>query len=664
AHRSIMQAYYHLGDQNAALAQFEKCKRLLWDELGVEPEDETIALWEKIKAADGSSLIPHPSSFPNNLPLQTTPFFGREAEQAQLLLRLVDPNYRLITLVGAGGIGKTRLAIAVGKQVKMSFPDGVWFVSLEAIKGGTEQIKIAVGEAVGLGQDGKQLTGEQVLAILRDKQMLLIFDNSEVALEDITFIPEWLKRAPQIAILATSREPLNFQAESVIFLDGLPIGTAEVSAAEAMFAERGQMARDDFAVTAENLSQVRHICELVSGSPLGIALAAAWVRRRSLAQIIAGIDQSLDFLTTRLRDVDPRHRSMRAVFETSWQLLTPDEQAVLAALSVFPTTFTAAAATKVVGAVLLDLDSLCEKSLLQQVHESERYSMHSLVRQFAADKLGTRKSDVVDAFVDYFYQFTRYHQEDYAALQPEWHNLLTAVTQAHALQSWQTVLDFVWVLDEPWFRQIRFQDMRQGLGLAVEAADALQDQPALAKMLLRLGEIETELNDYAAAEAHLADAMRRLMRLEDSLGIAQGKYLYGRIKTEQAQNDEALTLFTDAKRIFEEEENWLGIAKNLNLMAFCHMKLSSDYQTAHALLEQSISLQRQMPLSSTYIESLRNLARIKINLGDYASAEGCLVEATTISLKQQDIGEYAAVLFERTILCRRQDQIDAALHFG
>ena len=183
-------------------------------------------------------------------------------------------------------------------------------------------------------------------------------------------------------------------------------------------------------------------------------------------------------------------------------------------------------------------------------------------------------------------------------------------------------------------------------------------------MLLRLGEIETELNDYAAAEAHLADAMRRLMRLEDSLGIAQGKYLYGRIKTEQAQNDEALTLFTDAKRIFEEEENWLGIAKNLNLMAFCHMKLSSDYQTAHALLEQSISLQRQMPLSSTYIESLRNLARIKINLGDYASAEGCLVEATTISLKQQDIGEYAAVLFERTILCRRQDQIDAALHFG
>ncbi len=663
AHRAMMQAHTHLGDRNAALAQFEQCQQQLWDELGVEPEEETAVLYEKIKAADGD-VIRYPLSVADNLPLQTGKFFGREQEQAQLLQRLVDPAYRLITLVGTGGIGKTRLSLEVGKQVKMSFPDGVWFVPLDAAKGGAEQIKIAVGEAAGLGQDGKQLTGEQVLAILRDKQMLLILDNCEVVLDDIAFIPEWLKRAPQVAILATSREPLNFQAESVMVLDGLPTGRAEMRAAEAMFAERGRMARDGFAVTAANLAQVRHICALVDGSPLGIALAAAWVRRRSLAQIIDSIDQSLDFLSTRLRDVDPRHRSMRAVFETSWQLLEAKEQAVLAALSVFPTTFTAVAAAEVAGAALLDLDLLCEKSLLQQQHEPQRYVMHSLVRQFAADKLASRKTAVDRAFVNYFYQFARDHQHDYAVLQPEWRNFSAGIIKAHALAAWPLVLDFVQVLDEPWFRQIRFNDMREGLTLAVEAASALQDQPALARTLLRLGEIETELNDYAAAETHLAEAMQHLTRLEDGLGIAQAKYLYGRIKNEQAQDDQALNLFEASRRLFEEENDWLGIAKNLNLIAVCHIKKSRDFQTACIYLEQSVALQQKLPLSSSYVETLRYLARVKAMLEEDDTAENYLIEALNVSRQQENIGEHAAVLYERVFLCKKRNQLDEALAFG
>lgn len=667
AHRAIMQAHTHLGDRNAALAQFAQCQQQLFDELGVEPEEETSTLFEQIKANEtglDSFLILQPSSFLTNLPLQTGRFFGRKTEQKQLLQRLVDPNYRLITLVGTGGIGKTRLSIEVGRQVKRSFPDGVWFVPLEAIKGGAEQIKIAVGEAVGLGQEGKQLTGEQVIAILRDKQLLLIFDNSEVALDDITFIPEWLKRAPQIAILATSREPLNFQAESVISLDGLPTGDAEISAAEALFAERGQMARDDFIVSADNLPQVRQICELVDGSPLGISLAAAWVRRRSLPQIIAEIGRSLDFLSTRLRDVDPRHRNMRAVFETSWQLLSPEEQAILAALSVFSTTFTAVSAEQVTGATLFDLDLLCEKSLLQQQHESERYVMHSLVRQFAADKLATRTPTVDHAFVAHFYQLAHEHQDDYAALQAEWGNLGTAVTKAHTAQSWPDVLNMVQVLDEPWFRQIRFHDMRQGLTLALDAAHALQNQPALARTLLRLGEIETELNDYAAAEAHLAAAMQELMRLEDSLGIAQGKYLVGRIKSEQGQDDESLKLFEASKQIFEEEEDLHGIAKNLNLIAVHHFKNSNNFQTAQRYLEQSAELQRPLPISPTYVETLRYLVRIMILSESYDVAETYLSKASAVSLQLKDMGEHAAVLFEHLLLGKLRQQFDEALAVG
>ena len=714
AHRARMQAHHQLGDRNAALAQYEQCEALLWEELGVEPEEETQQLRQKIfdsaPVEAGSALAggigAGGTKVPDNLPLQTSRFFGRKAEQTQLLQRLVDPNYRLITLVGAGGIGKTRLAIEVGQQVKESFSDGVWFVPLDAVKGGqeqlVEQIKIAVGEAAGLGQADKQPNGDQVLAILRDKRMLLIFDNCEVVLDELLFIAEWLKRAPHIAILATSREPLNFAAEAVVLLDGLSVGSDELNSesanftpsqppprwgrsrslvdenaapspswrglgrgpAEEMFAEQGRMARARFEIASDELPIVREICQLVDGSPLGISLAAAWVRRRSLTQIIDSIKQSLDFLSTRLRDVEPRHRSMRAVFETSWQLLEAEEQTVLAALAVFPTSFSAEAAAEVAGACLFGLDLLCEKSLLQQQNDGERYIMHSLVRQFAVDKLAARTSDVERRFVDYFYQFACDHQDDYAQLQPEWRNFLAGITKAHAREAWQTVLDFVQALDEPWFRQIRFNEMRAGLALAADAASVSGNQRALASMLLRLGEVEIELNDYGVAETHLLDALDHFMHQEDSLGIAHAKYFLGRIKIEQTQDDKALVFLEASKQIFEVEEDWLGIAKNLNLIAVCQIRKSRDFHSAHAYLEQSVALQQQLPLSSIYVETLRTLARTKVWLEVYVDAENCLVEASTVSRQQQDTGEYAAVLFERVFLCKVRNQFDEALAFG
>ncbi|MEM7532124.1 MAG: BTAD domain-containing putative transcriptional regulator [Chloroflexota bacterium] len=694
AHRAIMQAHTHIGDRNAALAQYDQCKQILWDELGVEPEDETQQLYQKITEHELAVLSPLQSvDIADNLPAQVSRFFGRTTEQAELLHRLVDPTYRLITLVGTGGVGKTRLAIEVGQQIKSSFRDGVWFVALDAIKGGAEQIKIAVGEAVSLrqdesGQGNKQLTGDQVITILRDKCVLLILDSSETVLDDLLFIPEWLRRAPEIAILVTSREPLNFQAESVVLLDGLAVGNQEtgsqdageqkidengienivMSDAEAMFVERAQMARASFAVSATDLPQVRHICQLVDGLPLGIALAAAWVRRRSLTQISDAIGKSLDFLSTNLRDIDPRHRSMRAVFETSWQMLAAEEKAMLAALSVFPASFSAEAAEQVVDTQFFDLDLLCERSLLQQQYEDERYAMHNLVRQFAADKLATRTQEIIRAvdlaFVDYFYQFARKHQDAYNHLHPEWGNFSAAITKVHALDSWQRVLDFVQVLDKPWFRQIRFNEMHIGLTLSLDAAKALENERALAQTLLRLGEVELELNNYGDAEEHLDDALMQYMHLEEERGIARAKYLLGRIKNERGQDDEALALFEESKRLYEEEEEWLGVAENLILIAFSHMKQSSDFKMGRQYLEMSISLQQNLPRSSTYTAALRYLARVKLRFDDYVSAENDLIEATKVCQELNDVGEYAAVLFERMVLCSRSNQFASALQFG
>lgn len=697
AHRAAMFAHERLGERNAALAQYAQCEQILQEELGIEPEEETRELRQQI--VDGALAEPEKVGVADNLPLQTIRFFGRDAEQAQLLEQLVDPAHRLITLVGTGGMGKTRLAIEVGRQVKASFPDGVWLVALDAVKGEpgqlAEQIKIAVGEAAGLAQAGKQLTGDQVLAILRDKRMLLILDNCEPLLDELLFLSTWLQRAPGIAVLATSREPLNLAAESVVGLVGLEIGEQRLEIgdrgmangewrtvngewvlgpAEALFAERAQTARADFALSLANLPQVRQICERVDGLPLAIALAAAWVRRRSLAQIADAIGESLDFLSTRLRDVDPRHRSMKAVFETSWQLLDAEEQAVLAMLSIFPASFSTEAAQQVAGARLDTLDLLCEKSLLQQQVERERYAMHPLVRQFAAEKLAGATSaearlpkrvlNIGLAFVDYFGHLAYKQRENHAALQPEWRNFSAAIAEARALSAWQTVIDFVEVLDEPWFRQARFQEMRAGLWLAVEAAAALGDERALAQMLLRLGEIEIELNKYDASSGHLVDALDRFMNLEDGPGIAHARYLFGRIHVERGQDNEALDQFAQSKQVFEAEHNSLGLARNWTMIAFCLLRKQKDIEAAHDMLERAVSLLRQLPLSSALVEALRYLARAKYNLGMFEAAERRLAEATGVSRACQDVGEYAAVLFERTVLYRRQNQPAQALRCG
>ncbi len=680
AHRAIMTAHVQLGDRNAALAQYETCVALLENELGVEPEDETTALFEKLKYEDAKSspATRHaPPAILDNLPHYVDRFWGRQAEKLHLLQRLVDKHTRLITLVGTGGVGKTRLAVEVGQALKASFGNGVWFVSLAAFMGDSEelaeQIKIAIGEqikvALGLGQDDKQLTGDQVFSLLRDKQLLLILDNCEGVLDALGFLPTWLKRAPQVVMLATSRTPLNFAIEAVVTISGLAMGEeaakgGKPGAAEAMFVERGQLARSDFAITAENLPHVRQICQLVDGLPLGIALAAAWLRRRSLAQIIEAITRSLDFLSTGLRDVDPRHRSMRAVFETSWQLLSEPEQAVLAALSVFPASFSAQAAAVVAGAALVELDQLCEKSLLQQQPEAERYTLHSLVRQFAAEKLASRRSEVDNSFIDYFYGFACDKQHEYAALQPEWGNFAAAIGKAHTQQCWQRVLDFVQVLNEPWFRQIRFAEMRTGLMFGLEAARFLDNQAVLAHTLLRLGEIEMELNHYGTAETHLKEALGQFIRLEDGSNIAYVQYFMGRIKVEQSEDEQAIQLLQESKRIFAEEGNWLGVAKNLNLLALSQIKVYGDYQTAQRILEESIALQQKSPPSPTFIEALRTLSRVKSAGGDYESAERYLGEAINLSRRGEDKGEYVALLFERTVLCRRQNQFDVGLNFG
>ncbi|HET9223227.1 MAG TPA: BTAD domain-containing putative transcriptional regulator, partial [Roseiflexaceae bacterium] len=386
-HRQLMRALAFGGERGAALAQFAACRRVLAEELGVEPEPETNELYDWI--ASGS--LQARSSTSNLKPL-TTPFIGREGELARLCERLLDPAQRLVTLVGEGGVGKTWLALKAAAGVADDFMDGVWFVSLAGLLGDGAEIPETVATALGFSFHGQNDPTTQLLQYLRTKECLLVFDNFEQVLAGADVIVKLLDAAPKVVVLATSREPLRLQAERVMRLEGLPVPSsanetgAENYSSVRLFVDRAGRSAGEFALTADNSQAVVDICRLNDGLPLGIVLAASQLYSRSPHAVALAIRENVETLAISMRDLPPRQRSIRAVFEWSWSLLTLKEQSILAQVSVFRGGFAQAAAEVVVGATAAELAALADKSLLR-VSDTGRYEIHELLRQLAAKKL-------------------------------------------------------------------------------------------------------------------------------------------------------------------------------------------------------------------------------------------------------------------------------------
>ena len=332
----------------------------------------------------------------HNLPAQPTPFVGRAAEIRTYASLLSGDDCRLLTLVGPGGMGKTRLAIETARQLLDHFEHGVRFVALAPAESASRALP-AVAAALQLTFMENEDPWERLVAYLREKRMLLVLDNFEHVLDAAPRLAQLLNLAPGVKALTTSREALNISQEWVRAVEGLPYPAAADAADPAayaalqLFAERARRYRVDFDLQAE-LPAVIEICRLADGMPLAIELAATWLRTAPAAQIASEIGRNLDFLSTNLRDVPDRHRSMRAVFDYSWNRLEEDERRALANLSIFRGGLTAAAAGTVADASLLTLNSLVNKSLVREIARDDRgsrYEMHRLVAQYAAQQLTT-----------------------------------------------------------------------------------------------------------------------------------------------------------------------------------------------------------------------------------------------------------------------------------
>lgn len=417
SHRLLLLLLARQGYLTEALTQHEQFTALLLETLGIAPTPETIALVERLQSA---------SRHPNQLPPLPPQFVGREQEVTLIHQRLDDPACRLLTITGPGGVGKTTLALFAAANRQVDYLHGVYFVSLVGVSD-LDEFVAAIAAALGFSFSGTQPPRQQLLNYLRQKELLLVLDNSETLSNpaltgSLTLILEMLQQAPQVKILATSRERFNITAEQACPILGLSLPSPQSTFAEwrtneavQLFLWRAQKTQPDFSLTEENSADVVTICRQVQGVPLGIELAAAAVAFYPVQRIAAEIGRNLDFLVHHTPEQADRHRSLRAVFTYSWQLLNERERELFRQLSVFRGLFSLEAAQAVTGATRYDILTLIDKTMVRP-EPGERYGVHELLRQYGAEKLTDVTGEAEATYQRHAHYYTTLMQQQEPAL--------------------------------------------------------------------------------------------------------------------------------------------------------------------------------------------------------------------------------------------------------
>jgi len=610
-----------------------------------------------------SKLVATPSvsSPKTNLPIFPTPLIGRERELEQLRELLCDPQCRLLTLVGPGGIGKTRLAIESASHMQDFFANGVYFVSLASVST-TSFIVPMIADALGIifQSASRNNPKSQLFSYLKEKEVLLLTDNLEHLLSGpgIEVLSDLLASAPKVKLLATSRESLELQGEWVFEVHGLPIPDREPSdvivqdTSVELFLQRARRANVGFSATEEDYPAIVHICQLVDGMPLGIELAAAWVRTLSCDEIAHEIEHGLDFLAVSARDMPARHRSMRAVFDHSWKLLTEEEQQVLARLSVFRGGFRREAAEKVAEATLALLSTLVTKSLIRR-SGTARYDLHDLIRQFAAEHFSSRVQEQTTTQARHSnYYLTYFGQADErlrsSAQRETLAELTLEIDNFRSAWDWAIIHGEFSLLEQSmrtfWMLYDTRGWLQEGLDMLGRAVGALErahgytppdrtNQVALAHLLTSHAVLATRVGQQEQAQATLERCLEILRPLDEPRVLVETITLLGLVMEFTGNYPRASKFYTDGLEIATKVgDRWYAALCRLLLAGEGSLRLPmSKAEDAHERLQAVVADWRTIGDPRLTAVALNNLSWVAVRLGRFDEAREALEESVLLN---------------------------------
>jgi DNA-binding SARP family transcriptional activator/predicted ATPase len=639
ANRQLMRLLAMHGQRNEALAQYEALQQLLESELGVQPDQDSQALYSQILFETRGE----PRT--GNLPAPLTPLIGRQAELAEIHNHLENPDCRMLTILGPGGVGKTRLALEIAQAQRYNFPHGTYLVPLSALHG-PEALYPAIIEALSIPLGKSKDPRQMVLDYLRQKRVLLVLDSFEVVLEGNELAAELLGEAPGLKILVTSRVKLNIEGEEVYPLKGMQfpasdqLEEAEQFSAVQLFSAGAHRCQPDFALNHENAAGVVWVCQLVQGMPLGLLLACAWVGEFQPVEIAQEIEKNLDFLATEGGSLPGRQRSMRATFDYSWNLLKDKEREAMCRLSVFRCGFTHAMAEEVAQVTAYELRSLVEKSLLthsQEVH----YGMHDLLRQYAGEKLAGSL------------------EEENAVRQRHSHYFLKA------LKKWETEQEGAGQIAALTEMDKELPDIQNAWGWACQH----QDLPGLALgwnglcryYMYRNRNEDGEHDCQAALDMleNMAELSPQVLRLKANLVAYQSIF---QANTGQIDGPSRRQMLEQCLQILERLQQ---AGEDVRLyMVWIIGELSEyipDKEQAIQVTQHSLDLARQIGNKRSLALSMGNLAIIYHNFGEFEKAERYYQDALVAWRNLGDMRHIAMTLQSFSLILITQGKIQPGL---
>ncbi len=591
------------------------------------------------------------------------PLIGRESERDQLVELIKKADSKLVTLQGSGGIGKTHLAVEVAKLVDGHFDDGLYFVDLTNTKQ-ADHVIAAIAAALNFQFFGSETPLQQLSNYLTNKNLLLIIDNFEQVVSGAELLSTILKDSPEIQIVLTSRERVNLRDELTITLDGLPQDDAY-----SLFIQTARRLRSDFSPSADGREAIGQICKMIDGLPLAIELAAGWVNMLTPGEIVEEMAEGIDFLETTMRDVPERHRSIRAISENSWKLMSDSEREALRRLSVFRGGFRRDAVRKVVGASLLTLNSLIDKSLLRRSPESGLYSMQELLRLFAAEKLDevpAERKEVREAHARHYFAWLKTlapeligggQVEALGRIDRRLGNIQAALNTAISMRD-EGLIE-IWIDSMYWFYLMRGRQ-QEGVEAIRRATFASTMTTAnglvQVKMMTRLGAYSRFIGEFDSAQAILQEGLKLAREIEVDEEIAFALVQLGAVRPDQVESP---AMWQEAYQLTQKMGGGWLMAEISNWLAYSNFEMG-NIPDALEWLEKGMEERRRLQDSYGLAIILTNLGYVNMQMGDLSKAKKYLQEGLEINTRIGNFNGIGAAWNNLAYIALGEGHIDEA----